>query len=267
MKIVRGICGIAIGASIGFVATLAAPDVAQADGMPAARAVVGQPLSWTGFYVGTHFGWGWGDGNRLRDLDGYTGASFFGAGDTEGSLVGLQIGYNLQFQRVVAGIEADFGLSGVTGAAQFPAFVGARAVSDSAASVDMDRYATITGRLGFLAGDSVLLYAKAGWGWAHANVSFIDSDSNNGGTLIAGIERSGNLSGAVWGGGVEYAFSRWFSMKVEYLHFDLGDTLTHTALRDDLANFRFAHDIKDIDTVKVGFNIRFNAARDVAPAK
>jgi outer membrane immunogenic protein len=253
--------GIVVCATMGFVATLAASGVAQADGMPAARVVVEQPLSWTGFYIGAHFGWGWGGDDRVRDLDGYNYNGDFRIADNGGSMIGLQIGYNLQFQRVVAGIEADFGLSGFTAEGQFPAV----APSDSNASVDVDRYATITGRLGFLARDDLLIYAKAGWGWAHTEVSFIDAVSPV--TLVRGIDRDRNLSGPVWGGGLEWAWSRWFSVKVEYLHFDLDDTITHTALDNFGDRWRFDHHVKDIDTVKVGFNIRLNAARDVAPAK
>ena len=257
--------GIVVCATMGFVATLAPSGVAQADGMRAAQKVVEQPLSWTGFYIGAHFGWGWGDDHRVRDLDEYSNGDFR-THDTEGAMVGLQIGYNLQFQRLVAGIEADFGLSGFTAEGQLPEFYGVRRPSDSNASVDVDRYATITGRLGFLAKDNLLIYAKAGWGWAHTEVSFIDADPE-GSTLVRGIDRDRNLSGPVWGGGLEWAWSRWFSVKVEYLHFDLDDTITHTALDNSGDSWRFDHRVKDIDTVKVGFNIKLNAARDVAPAK
>jgi opacity protein-like surface antigen len=96
-----------------------------------------------------------------------------------------------------------------------------------------------------------------------ARASF--SDSNGSFTLVSGLERTATLDGGVWGGGVEYALSDWFTLKVEYLRFDISDTLTQTATSATGKSFRFIHDIQDIDTVKVGFNIKFN--RDVAPVK
>jgi opacity protein-like surface antigen len=98
-----------------------------------------------------------------------------------------------------------------------------------------------------------------------ARASFTDSDPLGGNTLVSGLERNRTLDGAVWGGGVEYALSDWFTLKVEYLRYDISDTLTETARSAGGSSFRFAHHIEDIDTVKVGFNIKFN--RDVAPMK
>ena len=267
MRTVRYLNGIAVGAAIIGVATLGAASVAQADGMdrPGQAAYV-RPFTWTGFYVGGNVGYGWGDHNRLRDLDGYNGVGTgdFRIGDADGASFGLQVGYNQQFQRIVVGIEGDAGFLGVTGAAQLPRFIGVRTPADSAATVDMDHYGTITGRLGFTAGDRLLIYGKGGWGWVRARASFTDSDPN-GTILVSGLERKDTLSGGVWGGGVEYALSDWFSLKVEYLRFAISDTLTHTARTSGGTPFRFSHDIEDIDTVKVGFNIKFN--RDVAPVK
>ena len=265
MRIVRHLNRIAVGAAIIAGATLGAASAAQADGMDrGAQAAYVRPFTWTGFYVGGNVGYGWGDNNRVRDLDGYNPNGNFRIGDTDGASFGLQAGYNQQFQRIVVGIEGDGGFLGLTGAGQFPPFIGVRSPTDSAATVDMDYYGTITGRLGFTAGERLLIYGKAGWGWVRARASFTDSDPT-GTTLVSGLERNRTLDGGVWGGGVEYALSDWFSLKVEYLHFDISDTLTHIARSNTGSSFRFAHDIEDFDTVKVGFNIKFN--RDVAPMK
>jgi outer membrane immunogenic protein len=133
-----------------------------------AQAAYVRPFTWTGFYVGGNVGYGWGDNNRVRDLDGYNPNGNFRIGDTDGASFGLQAGYNQQFQRIVVGIEGDGGFLGLTGAGQFPPFIGVRSPTDSAATVDMDYYGTITGRLGFTAGERLLIYGKAGWGWVRA---------------------------------------------------------------------------------------------------
>jgi outer membrane immunogenic protein len=251
MKTLSGAWGTITRAAAGaaIVATLGAASVAQAG-----------DRSWSGFYLGAHAGWGWqASDNRLNELTPYNGAGFKYDGG-EGGMFGVQVGYNVQLQKVVLGIEGEGGLSGISGESQFPAYVGVRTPQDSVASVDFDRYATVTGRVGVLATDSLLIYGKAGWGWMHANVSFSDTDPA-GATLVSGTSRGANLDGAVWGGGVEYAVNSLVSFKVEYLHFDVSDTITHTANVGGGGTARFSHDIRDVDTVKVGINLKFGADR------
>ena len=213
MKKLFGAWGFVAKAAAGatVLATLGAASVVQAGE---------RPPNWTGFYLGGHLGYGWQkDDNRLRDLDGYNGAGNF-TYSAEGGFGGAQAGFNLQLQKVVVGIEGEFGL-GFAGQAQFPAFVGARTSADSVASVDFDRYATVTGRLGVLATDRLLIYGKAGWGWVHANASFTDTDPI-GITLTSGTSRSANLDGAVWGGGIEYALNSMLYIAVILLVIILG---------------------------------------------
>jgi outer membrane immunogenic protein len=227
--------GIAIRAAIVCVATLGAVGIAHADGMAqkGAAAPVERPFTWTGFYVG---------GN---------------VGRADGAFIGVQSGYNFQFQRYVVGIESDSGFLGAVAEGQFPGSVGVRTPADSAVTIDMDYYGTITGRLGFVAGERLLIYAKGGWGWVHTRASFTDSDPA-GNRLVTGLERKTTLDGAVWGGGVEYALSDWFTLKLEYLRFDIGDTIIQTATSPTGGVFRFGHNISDVDTVKAGFNIKFS---------
>jgi len=270
MRVTRCLNRLAVGAAIAAVATLGAASFAQADGM-ARRGKVAyeRPFLWSGFYIGGHLGWGWQrDDNRLEDIDNYNGpGSSFRYEGADGAFGGVQLGYNWQLHKLVVGIEGELGLAAITAEGQFPPFVGVRQPTDSNASIDIDRYATIAGRLGVLAGDRLLIYGKAGWGWVHANASFIDADPT-GILLVSGTGRSRTLDGLVWGGGIEYALSHTFSLKVEYLHFDIDDTIRHTATSTGApANPRFAHHIGDIDTVKVGFNIKFDADRHVAPVK
>jgi outer membrane immunogenic protein len=228
-----------------------------------------RPHSWSGFYLGGHLGYGWQQhDNRLRDLDGYNADGTDGDFNynADGGIVGVQAGFNLQWQKVVVGMESDLGL-GFAGAAQFPAHVGVRTPVDSVASVDFDRYATVTGRLGVLATDRVLIYAKAGWGWMHAQTSFIDPDPQ-GLVLLSGTSQKANLDGAVLGGGIEYALNSVLSLKIEYLHFNVGRTISQTSVADgEFGTARFAHDIRDVDTVKLGFNVKLGGDRSPGPLK
>jgi outer membrane immunogenic protein len=104
----------------------------------------------------------------------------------------------------------------------------------------------LTARLGY-AQDRWLFYAKGGF--AFANI-----DTTAGAFTAGDVDPSDftNLSdtrgGWVLGGGVEYAFQRELSMKIEYLYMDFG--------ADGSGNFDgdvFDHD-NDIHTIKVGLN-------------
>jgi outer membrane immunogenic protein len=178
----------------------------------------------------------------------------------------LHAGFNVQLQKFVVGVEGEVGGMGVDGSGQYAPFVGVRTPADSATAFHMDRYATIAGRLGFLATDRWLVYGKAGWGTVRTSVSFIDSDPA-GTTLVSGTRARAQLSGMVWGGGLEYALSHWASVKLEYLRFDTGGTITHTALNNTAVPFRFAHHMDDLDTVKLGLSIKLDRARDAVPLK
>ena len=242
-------------------ALVCATGLASADGAPAAPRAAASPFSWTGFYAGIHGGAAW-TGTRLLDIDGYNGGAGSFSHDVEGGFFGVQLGYNAQMQNILVGVEGDVGKMLPKDQAQFPPFAGIRTPFDSVDSVEINRYATITGRLGFLPWNSVLVYGKAGWGWAHTNVNFRDTDAA-GTTLVTGTSADGNLSGAVWGGGIEIAMADNVSVKLEYLRFNFGDTITHTATNNVAVPFRFGHQIDDIDTLKIGFNMKFDSNRYV----
>ena len=68
------------------------------------------PFSWTGFYVGTHLGYGWSDVDWQE-----TGPSFNGSHSGSGAVAGGQVGYNWQAGRVVYGVEGDMSGSWIDG--------------------------------------------------------------------------------------------------------------------------------------------------------
>ena len=249
IKLREKVFGLALGVAMAF----GASSVANAN-------------SWQGFYIGIHAGHSWADVG-IRDLDAYNGpapASSFGY-DIDNLFAGGQLGFNFHVgSNLVLGIEGELGAPPVDGGAQFPPYVGVRTPLDSLSTVDGNLYGTIAARLGFSAG-AFLIYAKGGWGFVDVDVNFIDPDPI-GAVLVSGTSASETLSGAVYGGGVEWAISKMMSLKVEYLHFDVGDTVTVNAVQAGGAQRRFAHDIDDIDTVKVGVNLRFHREH-VAPMK
>src|SRR6202011_4931491 len=87
---------------------------------------VEQECNWTGFYVGVHVGYGWGDlkwtdtdtntfsfepGGGTPDLSGPT---VLDEGSADGIIVGGQAGYNYQFGHFVVGVEGEFSYSDVS---------------------------------------------------------------------------------------------------------------------------------------------------------
>jgi outer membrane immunogenic protein len=210
---------------------------------------------WSGAYIGIQVGGAWTHDVNVHDLDSYNGPfGDFNVGGDSGFLGGFQVGYNKQFNKWVLGIEGEYGHLDLKQRDQFPDFVGVRLPTDSLATIEHHWFATITGRVGY-AFDKVLVYGKGGWGWVSTDVSFIDSDPT-GLTLVDGTERNRILNGGVWGGGVEFLLSPTVSLKVEYLRFEINDTVRVTALDNLGVIRRFDHDIDAIDTVKVGLNVK-----------
>jgi outer membrane immunogenic protein len=258
---------LAVGLAVVGGATFASIGLAQADGYTPGRVAYERPYLWTGFYFGAHVGAAQTTA-KVIDVDGYNsvGGVTHESNDPNG-FAGLHAGFNLQLQKVVVGIEGEVGVMGLNGHGQWAPFIGVRSNLDSFASFGMDGYATIAGRAGFLATDRLLIYGKAGWGGVQTHVSFIDQDPT-GITLTGGTIVKKDLTGMVWGGGLEYAFGHRVTAKLEYLHFDIGETIRETATSTGVpANPRFDHRIGDVDTIKLGLSIKLDPVRDVAPLK
>lgn len=219
-------------------------------------------FNWNGAYIGGHVGWA-GSRETVTDIDGYNAAGSKFSNNLNNAFGGAQAGYNFTSGNIVYGLEAEFGYLSLQGSKQYPPYVGVRSPEDSVDSTKGGLYGTIAGRLGLAVGPA-LVYGKVGWGIAEASASFTDTDPT-GTVLTHGTSTSGTLSGAVYGGGVEFAMSDTISVKVEYLRFDFGDTLTNTAVNEFGESFRFAHQIDPADTVKIGFNIKLD--RPAAPVE
>jgi outer membrane immunogenic protein len=216
------------------------------------------PITWSGFYIGLHAGAAWGDWENT-DINGYNAAGGVFGDDTTAFIGGGQLGYNWQVGSIVLGVEGELGYLGLDSDAQFPGFIGdPTRVGDSIASFETDLYGTIAGRLGYAYG-GWLLYAKGGAAFVNAEASYVDPNPS-GVTLVSGTSASDTLTGWVVGGGVEYAMAGGWSLKVEYLHFDLDD-ITVSAVDSGGGTRRFEFDT-DIDTVKVGVNYKFGARND-----
>jgi len=168
--------------------------------------VVSSAYNWTGFYVGVHAGYAWGELTSSANA----------AVDHEpsGGLFGGQIGYNWQVNNIVFGIEADLAYStvkGDDGGTVPPGFT-------FAATSDMKYLGTVRGRLG-LAQDRVLFYVTGGFAWSKVDV----------GMTVIGVGSASdtlNLTGWTAGGGIEYALAQNWTIRAEYLYVDFSKEST-----------------------------------------
>jgi outer membrane immunogenic protein len=215
-------------------ADLPAPAPYEAPAAPA--------FTWTGFYVGGHAGYGWGDfGSEPTDA--------YGADKPDGFFGGVQAGYNFQFDnRLVLGIDADasFGnlKSGYTAG-----FSDEDIELSFGHQLELRSFGTVRGRVGY-AFDRVLPYATAGLGWARTELDF-SNDVTMGGMPVISSAASDKqtLTGWTVGAGLEYAITDNITAKAEYLYTDLGskDFDLGTPVSADLT----------LQTVKFGLNYKF----------
>ena len=238
---------------------LAAPAMA-ADMAPAPvyKAPVPVPIvyGWTGWYVGANLGGAWSNDPVTVSTSnvgfcpvsaGCTaafatsqisaqGASGSFGGNRTGVIGGGQIGYNWQVAPAwVAGLETDF--QGIGGSSSFnggggtiglPGFPGSGVTTNGlAVTKQTDWMGTVRARFGYLVTPSLLVYGTGGLAYGDTKSSTNVSQSLVGfGGIAPNYASSASVSGARagWtaGGGLEWMiFPRW-SVKAEYLHYDLG---------------------------------------------
>jgi len=174
-----------------------------------------------------------------------------------GIIGGGQIGYNWQLSRWVFGVETDIQSSGqrTDGQLTHPggtfATPGALLVVPPATvayTEKLDWFGTVRGRVGY-AMDRWLPYVTAGFAYGHGTIG----GTATAGPFIGSLETGKSYAGWTAGAGIEWAFWRRWSAKVEYLHIDFGDgpTVPIGALLN-LTTGRLTDEI-----VRVGLNYRF----------
>ena len=185
--------------------------------------------NWTGFYVGINGGYGWGDAHT--HVDPLPQPNFTAAvattlqPDPDGVIGGGQIGYNWQWHRFVLGAETDFQGSDMGGTdTKGPIHDASGVVSFPDSFYEShertDWFGTARLRLGFTPFCRLMVYGTGGLAYGHVDYSsdlrFIPS---------FGYPTSFDKTKAGWtaGGGLEYAITHHWSIKVEYLYYDLGN--------------------------------------------
>jgi outer membrane immunogenic protein len=242
---------------VAFTALMAGPAVA-AD--MAVRRPVQMVNNWTGLYVGVIAGAGWSRsetdlaGSPLFCNPAFSGCPPVSPSNTAavgasaippvlgthpgGALVGGEIGYNYQVGAWVVGAETDLSWTDIDGssipafgAAPFPGFPNDSFAASASADQRLRYFGTVRGRLGYLPTDSLLLFTTGGLAYGKMTSTAALAEPITGpcgfGTCPV-TPGAGSVSttrvGWTIGGGLEYLFADHWTVKAEYLYFNLGST-------------------------------------------
>lgn len=163
---------------------------------------------WSGSYFGGHLGYGM--GSSTNSWSATLASPRFPDGDINfnGAIGGVHAGYQLQFDRLVAGVEADLSLASIKGNdSQFAGQVN---------EIDISATGTLRGRFG-VAHENVLVYGTAGL----AVAGFAKND------VTGGFYATPQLAtGFVAGAGVEVALTEHLRARAEYQYIRLGEVST-----------------------------------------
>jgi len=201
------------------VALIAVPTWAADLGAPIYKAppLAAPPAyNWTDPYIGVAGGFGQG---RSAQTDPGIPCTFFnplcgtfdGTYSVRGGLAGGTLGYNWQRGPWVFGLEGDYSWADITGSSSV---CGASTGFPHQCGTTLESLGTFRGRLVYATGPTGnwLLYATGGL--AVGEVHAWD--------VLVPASGTGFLAGWTAGGGVEVAFARNWTFKVEYLYVDLG---------------------------------------------
>lgn len=210
---------------------------------------------WAGWYAGLNVGGAWGGnpvsttasnseycsacGHALEtanaSIEGATGEFPVNA---DGFIGGIQFGYNWQLaNRWIAGFEADLeGFAGANGSnttsssASVSGFAGHAVATDLSVTKSIDFLGTVRGRLGYLVKPRLLVFGTGGFAYGHVsartNISqhLIGTFGGVATSFGADLSVYKMLAGWTVGGGFEWMFVPNWTVKVEYLYYDLGVT-------------------------------------------
>jgi outer membrane immunogenic protein len=255
--------------AVGSAALAAVPGYAAAADLGPEPVYASPGYSWTGFYIGGNVGGVWGDADlhgQEKQTPGFAvdNAAVSAAAsrdlDLDGFIGGGQVGFNLQSGSFVWGLEVDFqGLDAEDSNRKTYAFPSTPTkfftINQSA---EMNWLVTVRPRLGYAFGRS-LIYATGGLA-----IGDVDFAANNL-FIPPNVERariSETNAGWTIGGGWEQGVGDRLSIKIEYLHVDLGDTDVKSGVfipppPPGFTNtFKHSVEITE-DIVRAGINYRF----------
>jgi outer membrane immunogenic protein len=209
---------------------------------------------WSGYYLGLKGGYTWSESTNIKTSannvqlcgSNCSGQEWSAAASAQsasgntsvspaGAIGGGLVGYNWQANQLVYGVEADIQLasnkdngssSSLVPVAGNPGYSNA---STTAVSQELTFLSTFRGRLGYLLAPELLMYGTGGLavGGAKSKTNISQSMLGSYGgvatTFSSETNTSETLYGWTLGAGIDWKFMQDYSVKAEYLYYDLGD--------------------------------------------
>ena len=264
--------------------------------IPVAPIPIVLPFDWEGFYVGVHTGTATSDVSFTQTNVTWSGPTCIVSAPTcpttnvntsvstgeSGTLRatwvigGIQAGYNWVLPGpYLFGLEADISGTDISSTALTSPPGDPSAVAQWNDKVNT--FGTARARLGYIAGPW-LFYATGGFGWEYdkltrtqlsaqkglvGSILFVDTNALEGGAVTTASHlRAGWTAGA----GVEWAFARTWTVKLEYLHIDTQSELLSSGRLNFVAGPNIVSSSSvtaqtsnlTLDTVRIGLNHTFN---------
>lgn len=243
--------GISGGFRYQFNPDVAARPLISKDG-PALLPAIEGPINWTGLSIGASTGGLW---SQTRQIQSAFFSNRFEQVDphSAGVYAGGQVGADYQFDRIVVGVAGDAGYTNAAGGRGCSSGIGGNFYTCKSNINDLYM---ATARVGY-AMERSLLYVKGGAAFADTQEKQKSNFDNQ--PLIIPFTYPNSVvrtfsTGWTAGAGFEYAITRNWTAKAEYMHFEL-----------DKKNYRFPTPLNIAftqaqhtgDIVKVGVNYRF----------
>lgn len=203
--------------------------------MPGAPATGPSVYNWTGFHVGMHVGVGWVKDDVAvgwSDPGNVAGVGYAVANGViplnfslrpNGLIGGFQVGYDYQtHSNWVIGAEADISVPDWSGSQEIHTAAGGSFYPlVESVSKETKWFSTLRGRIGYATGNW-LLYATGGAACGRNTYGFMQSNVAGGGPIYFTGSSSSTDFGWTGGVGIEFGRGKW-TLRFEYLHYDLGD--------------------------------------------
>ncbi len=225
--------------------------------------------NWAGFYVGVNGGWIGNEGGsstlveeRLKcsDCDGWSEYTGRNGQQLDGGFGGGQIGFNMQRDRLVYGVEFDIQGSSLSQSRNVVPLDGySTPFSYAHADANLDWFGSIRTRLGLVPWENILVYTTGGFAFGGFRETL--RHDYNWGSYLTSNNFNDTRGGYDLGAGVEYGITPAWSVKFEYQFFDLGNVhLYHQAAGVTSCDWAVASQSEanlSFNTVRIGINYHF----------
>jgi outer membrane autotransporter protein len=216
-----------------------------------------QTYNWSGFYLGGHAGYRWGDASFSGPSYDFVGFVFPPHSENyrpNGGIFGVQAGYNFMITpTILAGLEGDWTWGSSHDSAAGSIFAFAADGLSFASQAKLTWQATIRGRLGVVNGPW-LFYGTGGVAFARVhwtdNSTFIFDGTPTGPAFASDVGKT--LTGFAVGAGVEYLWTQNWIARLEYLYEGFGDVSAPFGLGPQTGSLDL-----NVNKVRVGLSYKF----------